>query len=76
MSLWVYVCTNIAAVTSPAVSGAPSSVTAVCSSGAWTEVPPPLLMNSTVFAHLAKVTVFSFLAAYAVRVIVRLIWRP
>ena len=53
-----------------------SSVTATCSSGAWVQVPPPLVFDSAAFADFAKVTIFAFLAAYAVRVVVRLIWRP
>lgn len=76
MSQWVYICSDVTAVTSSASSSAPSSVTASCSSGAYVEVPPPLVMDSTVFASLVEITVLGFLAAYAVRLVVRLIWRP
>jgi hypothetical protein len=69
---WVYVCSQLTGVT----ASASSSVTAVCSSGAWVQVPPPLAFDSTAFANFAEVTVFAFLAAYAVRIVVRLIWRP
>jgi hypothetical protein len=69
---WVYVCSQLSA----AASSASSSLSSVCSSGSWVQVPPPLAFDSTVFASLTEVTVFAFLAAYAVRVVVRLIWRP
>lgn len=72
MSNSVYICTDVVSVTSSATS----SVTASCDSGAYVQVPPPLVMDSTAFASLAGVTIFAFLAAYAIRVVVRLIWRP
>lgn len=72
MSNSVYVCTDVVSVT----SSTSSATTAQCDSGAYVQVPPPLLMDSTAFSSLATVTIFAFLAAYAVRVVVRLIWRP
>lgn len=72
MSTWVYVCSQVVA----SSASTASSVTASCSSGAWVEVPPPLAFDSSAFASFSEVTVFAFLAAYAVRLVVRLIWRP
>ena len=68
----VYICTDVVSVT----SSTSSPVTASCDSGAYVQVPPPLLMDGTAFASLATVTIFAFMVAYAIRVVVRLIWRP
>lgn len=61
----VYVCSQIVAAT--------SSQAAYCSQGTWVQVPPPLALGEAGFAALASVTAFVILAAFAVRITLRMI---
>jgi hypothetical protein len=72
MNDYVFVCTSPVAGTD---SGA-SPGDCAAGAGAYVAVAPPLVMTSSAFASLTEVTVWAFLAAFAIRLIVRAIWRP
>lgn len=61
----VYVCSQVSAAT--------TSQPASCSQGAYVQVPPPLVLGEAGFASLASVTAFVILAAFAVRITLRMI---
>ena len=65
----VYVCTQLTSGTSSGVS----SGTATCTQGSWVQVPPPLALDKSGFGALAGVTAFVILAAFAVRLTLRMI---
>jgi len=66
---YVFVCSDVTASTT---SGS-SSATASCTSGAWVQVPPPLVLDKAGFGSLASVTAFVILAAFAVRLVLRMV---